>query len=139
MSSELSEREALKSLLLYINENTEDKAVPGELLWDCVRAYEGHEFRTTGRGKNHTGAVSFTYRIKISSRTGKQTDELVISTREAGKTITRSSVELAFKNAIRVQGEMSFVKGPRSIGEIFGRSYLYAMFLEWGIITAKPV
>lgn len=63
----------------------------------------------------------------------------IISTRPEGKTITRSSVELAFKNALSVQRRDGCVKGPKACGQIFGISYLYAIFLRWGIITDVPV
>ncbi|MBO5550682.1 MAG: hypothetical protein J5966_01880, partial [Lachnospiraceae bacterium] len=64
--------------------------------------------------------------------------ELLISTKEAGKTVTRSSVELAFRRYINVQQDKGYVKGPKAAGQIFGGSYLYAMFLEWGVIRNVP-
>ena len=81
---------------------TEYKAC-ADALWRCVILYQNFKFRTAGRGQFHSGAVDFTYSLKVSSRTGEATDELIISTRPEGKTITRSSVELAFKNALSVQ------------------------------------
>ena len=104
-------------------------------LWRLVSLYQGVRFKTSGRGKEHIGNVAFTYEIKKSSRTGEYTDELIFSTREQGKTITRSSVELALKGALSVQKEHDCVKGPKAIGQIFGISYLYAMFIAWGLIT----
>ena len=105
-------------------------------LWRLVSLYQGVRFKTSGRGKDHIGNVAFTYEIKKSSRTGDYTDELIFSTREQGTTITRSSVELALKNAVAIQKERGYVKGPKAIGQIFGISYLYAMFIAWGLITA---
>ena len=81
--------------------------------------------------------MEFTYEVKISSRTGLATDELIISTRTDGKTITRSSVELALERYLAIQEEHGFVKDPKAAGQIFGASYLYAMFLKWGIIRGK--
>lgn len=106
-----------------------------EPLWTCVRLWQGEEFRTAGRGKMHPGSTAFTYVLKVSSRTGEETGELIISTRKQAKTITRSSVELAFERCIKVQNECGYVKGPKSAGQIFGGSYLYAMFIAWGVIT----
>ena len=83
----------------------------------------------------HSGSTAFTYVLKVSSRTGEETGELIISTRKQTKTITRSSVELAFERCIKVQNECGYVKGPKSAGQIFGGSYLYAMFIAWGVIT----
>ena len=79
-----------------------------------------------------------TYQLKVSSRTGEATDELIISTREAGKTVTRSSVELALERFLEVQKECGYVKGPKAAGQIFGGSYLYSVFLAWGVIKCSP-
>ena len=92
-----------------------------------------------GRGRMHAGAVSFTYRLKTSSRTGEETGELIISSKASdGKTVTRSSVELAMKNALEVMEKEGMVRGPKKLGQVFGGSYLYAMFLSWGVITNLP-
>ena len=104
------------------------------LLWQTVTAFAGHTFKTSGRGAKHSGAVEFTYSLKVSNRTGLPTDELIISTRENVKTITRSTVELVLKKYLEVQERDGYVKGPKSAGQIFGASYLYSMFLEWGLI-----
>lgn len=109
-----------------------------EALWNCVREWQGVEFKTVGRGRNHTGSTAFTYELKRSSRTGKETSELIISTREAGKTITRSSVELALSRFLSIQQDAGFVKGPKAAGQIFGGSYLYAVFVAWGVISSSP-
>lgn len=62
------------------------------------------------------------------------TDELVISRKEQSKTITRSTINMAFENAVAVQKEEGCVKGPKRL-KVFGASYLYAIFVSWGIIT----
>ncbi len=108
----------------------------GDRLWECVVAWEGHTFRTSGRGRMHTGAVDFSYRIKISSRTGEPTEELIISTRPDSKTITRSSIEMGLLQCLDEQESAGYVRGPKRMS-VRGASYLYAMFLEWGIITDK--
>jgi len=108
-----------------------------ESLWTCVRLWQGEEFRTAGRGKMHSGSTAFTYELKKSSRTGEETGELIISGRN-GKTVTRSSVELAFTNALKEMSECGYVKGPKKLGQIFGGSYLYAMFIAWGVISSSP-
>ena len=74
------------------------------------------------------------YFIKKSNRTGKETDELLISRKENSKTITRSTVEMAFENALEIQSTEGYVKGPKRL-KVFGASYLYAVFLEWGLIS----
>lgn len=110
-----------------------------EALWSCIVLYQGQKFKTSGRGSEHKGAVGFTYSLKTSGRTGEKTDELVFSTREQGKTVTRSSVERAFETAIEIQQAEGYVSGPKKIGG-FGASYLYAIFLKWGVIKgASPL
>ena len=103
-----------------------------ELLWECVVLFQNYHFHTSGRGGK--GGVSFRYKLKKSSVTGNVTDEIVIDRKEKSKTITRSTVELAFKNAIFIQNKEGYVKGPKKLG-CFGASYLYSMFIRFGIIT----
>ena len=109
-----------------------------EHLWNCIKLHQGYEFTTAGRGRMRTGAVSFTYTLIVSSRTGEETAEMVISTRKQAKTVTRSSVELAMENALEVMNECGYVKGPKKLGQVFGGSYLYAMFIRWGVIEGAP-
>ncbi|MBP3239580.1 MAG: hypothetical protein J6M92_03440 [Oribacterium sp.] len=104
-----------------------------ENLWSCIVLYQGQKFKTSGRGSEHKGAVGFTYSLKTSGITGEKTEELVFSTREKGKTVTRSSVERAFETALEIQKGEGYVSGPKKIGG-FGASYLYAIFLKWGVI-----
>ena len=53
------------------------------------------------------------------------------------KSISRSTVDLAFRNALEEQGRVGFVSGPRKLGVPGVRSNLYAIFLRFGIITAE--
>lgn len=109
-----------------------------ENLWSCIVLYQGQKFKTSGRGSEHKGAVGFTYSLKTSGITGEKTEELVFSTREKGKTVTRSSVERAFETALEIQQGEGYVSGPKKIGG-FGASYLYAIFLKWGVIKDSPL
>ena len=63
---------------------------------------------------------------------------MVFSTREQGKTITRSSVERAFETTIEIQQAEGCVSGPKKIGG-FGASYLYVIFLKWEIIKESSL
>ena len=49
------------------------------------------------------------------------------------KSITRSSVKVALKVTLEKNGSIS---GPKKIG-VFGASYLYSMFLRFGLIDAE--
>jgi len=128
-------RKKAKDALKADIQNGSDWSGSDGSLWKVISLYQDVRFRTSGRGKEHIGCVAFTYEIKKSSRTGEYTDELLFSTREQGKTVTRSSVELALRDALAVQARDGCVKGPKAIGQILGISYLYAMFVSWGLIT----
>ena len=104
------------------------------VLWNCIVAYAGEKFTTSGRGETHAGAVEFEYSVKKSRRTGEYTDELIISSRDTGKTVTRSTVELGFRNALKLMEDEGCVRGPKALGIPGAGSYLYAIFLNWGII-----
>lgn len=57
------------------------------------------------------------------------TGELKVSRKE--KSITRASVMLAYW---KVKGQV--VPGPKSMGGVFGASYLYPVFLRLGVCRA---
>ena len=51
------------------------------------------------------------------------------------KSISRSTVDLAYRNAVEEQEKAGFVSGPRKLGVPGVRSNLYAMFVKFGVIT----
>ncbi len=127
---------ASKKLRISLACNKEsDPAIFMDDLWKCIVLFQDYPFITSGRGGK--GAVRFTYSLKKSSRTGKTTEEIVVSRKENSKTITRSTIELAFNNAVLEQRSLGFVKGPKRL-RTFGASYLYAIFLKWHIINIYP-
>ena len=128
-------KSAVEKLKRDIEHGSDWKGSSGSL-WKCMVLFAGQKFRKAGRGAEHKGAVGFTYQLKVSSRTGAVTDELIISSRPDGKTITRSSVELCLERMLEVQKKQGYVKGPKSAGQIFGASYLYAVFLKFGVIKS---
>lgn len=109
------------------------------LLWAGVLAYQGKAFYTLS-------GLEFSYTVK-HKKNGDYSGELLISRKETSKTLTRSSVMLAFH---KVLAEMKFKEingavyllppeycGPKSIGQIFGISYIFSMFLEFGLIRTN--
>lgn len=118
-------------------------------LWQTVIAFQHYPFTTLGRGKEHTGSTKFGYEVSAEGKAGgrhyqgKSVDgygnEMWISV--AGKirekSISRSTVELAMKNALEEQERAGIVSGPRKLGVPGCRSYLYAMFLRFGVITGE--
>lgn len=87
-----------------------------ERLWETLIRFQDHVFRTA---KN----LEFTYTIKGN--------EMFVSRKD--KSITRSTVNLAFGKALELQRELGMVSGPKKLG-CFGASYLYPIFVELGII-----
>ena len=97
-----------------------------DYIWDLILAYAGKPFFTS-RG------LPFTYHQKIS-RDGTPLGEIVIDRRE--KTITRSTVFLAYQRALALMSTEGCVSGPKKLG-VFGASYLYPVFLEIGVCRKK--
>lgn len=108
-----------------------------EKLWKCIIAFENDTFTTSGRG-NRPG-IMFTYTVtKAVGASGRHYDGTAIpgygnEIRIEGKTksISRSTVELGYK---RVQEMGGIVKGPRSLEIPGAGSYLYSLFLRFGMI-----
>ncbi len=106
------------------------------LLWETILAYQNQTFYTLS-------GLEFSYTVK-RKKNGEYSGELLVSRKETSKTLTRSSVMLAFH---KVLAEMKFkeidgtayllppeYRGPKSIGQIFGISYIFSLFLEFGLI-----
>ncbi len=110
-------------------------------LWQCIIAYQNYPFYTSS-------GLPFSYTVR-RKKNGKYSGELAISRKEASKTLTRSSVLLAFykvlegmqtTEAVDLDGVPSTTlilpeyKGPKAIGQIFGISYVYSLFWKWRLI-----
>ena len=119
-------------------------------LWKAICLFQDYPFTTTGRGKEKKGAIKFKYTVSApGSAGGRHYDdpavdgfgnEMWISTggEQKKKSISRSTVDLAFRNALEEQGREGFVSGPRKLGVPRARSNLYAIFLRFGIIKTEP-
>ena len=106
------------------------------LLWDAVLTYQNQTLHTLS-------GLEFSYTVK-HKKNGEYSGELLVSRKETSKTLTRSSVMLAFH---KVLAEMKFkeidgaayllppeYRGPKAIGQIFGISDIFSLFLEFGLI-----
>lgn len=129
-----SEREvAVKRLQKGI---LEEKTELDKLLWDALLAGQGEFFNTSS-------GLPFSYVVK-RKRNGEYSGELLVSRKETSKTLTRSSVLLAFHKVIDaaqicdINGKAELIlpeyKGPKAIGQIFGISYIYSIFWKFGLI-----
>ena len=94
-----------------------------EALWTAVIAFQGYKFRT------YSGLV-FSYSLK-KERGDNYTKELFIDRRENSKSLAWSSVLLAFHNIPSIG---AVVDRPKSLGDIRGVTYIYAMFYRFGLI-----
>ena len=118
-------------------------------LWKCVVAFHGYPFTTSGRGSRE--GVKFTYEVSKSGSAGGRHyeseqvegngNEMWIITLpdkiRKEKSISRSTVDLALKNALAVQEQESFVSGPKKLNVPGAGSYLYPMFVRFGVITSS--
>ena len=98
-------------------------------LWNAVVAFQGYPFRTVS-------GLNFQYQLKVG-RSGAYTKELLIDRRENSKSLSWSSVLLAFHCAKERQGEI--IRRPKALGDIRGISYIYPMLWRFGMIEVPEV
>jgi hypothetical protein len=104
----------------------------GNALWDAVIAYQNVPFFTSS-------GLPFFYTVR-RRKNGKYSGELIVSRKDHSKTLTRSSVLLAFERVLEQIGIENgalvpqMYKGPKAIGQIFGISYIYSLFWTFGLI-----
>ena len=85
------------------------------LLWEKLKNHQDITFHT---------ARGLEFRFEIVG------NELFIDRK--GKSITRSTVNMAYRRAMEVMREEGRVKGPKKLG-VFGASYLLPIFMELGV------
>ena len=91
-------------------------------LWKCIVAFQGYRFKTIS-------GLPFSYKIK-TGRNGEPTKELWIDRRESSKSLTWSSVLLAFEKTVG----KPLVERPKALGDIRGVTYIYGIFYRFGLI-----
>lgn len=112
--------QARKQAVLALEENpTEDH------LWDCIVAFQGYPFYTIS-------GLPFQYALKVG-RNGAYTKELFIDRREGSKSLSWSSVRLAFESALEKRGHV--FGRPKEIADVRGISYSYSLLWRFGVIT----
>jgi hypothetical protein len=99
-----------------------------EALWRAVMAHQNYELYTKS-------GLMFSYVVKCK-RNGEYSGELIISRKEESKTLTKSSIMLAFHKVLSDMKDTTppEYKGPKAIGQIFGISYIYSLFWKLGLI-----
>lgn len=104
-----------------------------ELLWNAIIEHQGEIFYTKM-------GLPFMYVVR-NKKNGDLSGELIISRKEESKTLTKSSIMLAFHRIleeITVEDGVivpTFYKGPKAIGQFFGISYTYSIFWRLGLIA----
>lgn len=115
-------------------------------LWKAVVAFQGYPFTTFGRGLRP--GIKFTYEVSTAGKAGGRHyagecvegygNELWITTLpdkvRKEKSIRRSTVDMALKNALAQDG---FVSGPKKLNTPGAHSYLYAMLIRFGVIRSE--
>jgi hypothetical protein len=118
-------------------------------LWKTVVAFQSYPFTTSGRGSRE--GVKFTYEVSKPTTGGGRRyegeqvegygNEMWITTLpdkvRKEKSISRSTVDLALKNALTVQAQEGFVSGPKKLNIPGAGSYLYPMFIRFGVINSS--
>ena len=111
--------------------------------WRTIIAFEGFRFTTSGHG-NRPG-TKFTYEVSHNtSSSGRHYagenveglgNELFITSggEQLKKSISRSTVDLALRTALEKE-----IKGSKALGIPGAGSYLYPMFIRFGVITPGP-
>lgn len=84
--------------------------------WEVLTLFQNYPFYTAK-------GLKFTYYLKGN--------EMFVNRKD--KSITRSTVSLAFDTAIRLQKSGKKITGPKKLGT-FGASYLYPIFIRIGVI-----
>lgn len=115
-------------------------------LWKAVIAFQNYPFTTSGRGSR--SGTKFTYEVSEEGNAGGRHyqgeqvegygNELWITTLpdkvRKEKSISRSTVDLALKNALAQEG---FVSGPKKLNIPGAGSYLYPVFVRFGVIKSE--
>ncbi|MBR1743951.1 MAG: hypothetical protein IJ733_19235 [Lachnospiraceae bacterium] len=101
-----------------------------EMLWRCVLAFEGYRFKTA---KN----LPFTYSVK-ENKTGDKGGELLFSRKAKG--VTRATVEFAYDRVVDERSSQNdflpIINTPKKLN-VFGASYLYAMFIRFELVRPE--
>ena len=116
-------------------------------LWKAICLFTGYPFSTTGRKTKDGGKGGIRFRYTVSTPGGSgghhyegenidgYGNEMWITTAggDKKKSISRSTVDLAFTRALELGG---VVNGPRTLNVPGAHSYLYPIFVRFGVIRA---
>lgn len=147
--SEQTKRYRMRKTAVTELHDHKGKKDAGMYLWNCIIAFEGYPFQTSGRGKDKTGSAKFKYEIsstggKAGHRYSGESVEgygneiwITVNGIKREKSISRSTVDLAYKTGLNLMNTEGRVKGPKALGIPGAGSYIYPIFIRFGIITAE--
>lgn len=95
-----------------------------ENLWNCIVTFQDYPFYTVS-------GLPFTYTLK-KGRSGEFTKELWVDRRENSKSLSWSSVKIAFEKAM--EHEEAIFTRPKEIADVRGVSYSYSLLWRFGVI-----
>ena len=97
-----------------------------QYLWEALLLFANYPFQTAK-------GLKYSYSIK-TRRNGEYSDEIVFD--QKVKSVTRTTINLAYKKALDIQEKEGYVSGPKKLGA-FGASYIYPIFVRLGVITPE--
>ena len=97
-----------------------------QYLWEALLLFANYPFQTAK-------GLKYSYSIK-TRRNGEYSDEIVFD--QKVKSVTRTTINLAYKKALDIQEKEGYVSGPKKLG-VFGASYIYPIFVRLGVITPE--
>ncbi|MGN0383842.1 MAG: hypothetical protein ACI4DS_06200 [Eubacterium sp.] len=86
-------------------------------IWNLIVVFEGYPFKT------YQG-LQFRYHVKGN--------EIFVDQKEHSKSIIKSSVDMAVKNAIQLRCQGITEYAPKNL-QVFGAGYLWAIFRRFGL------
>ena len=116
-------------------------------LWKAVVAFQSYPFTTSGRGSRP--GIKFTYEVSKSGSAGGrhyqgETVEgygnelwIIRDGQRSEKSISRSTVDLALRRVVEKLNSGERVQGPKALGLPGAGSYLYPMFIRFGVIKRE--
>lgn len=113
--------DAIATLQRMMAQKSEMKALEAAL-WQAIVLHQGVSFCTAT-------SLPFCYQVK-QGRNGQLTRELLIDRRKMSKTLSWSSIRMAFEHALVKR----YVARPKALGDIRGVSYVYPLLWRFGVI-----
>lgn len=116
-----------KKAVRHLHEQIRAGGDAEDALWQAVIAYQDYPFHTSS-------GLPFSYTVR-QKKNGEYSGELLVSRKESSKTLTKSSMLLALQRVREHSSpEPPLYAGPKTIGQIFGISYIYNLFWKWKLI-----